>query len=121
VRAADEVDGDRVALWAFSGGALLVGRWLVESPKWLRCLAFSYPLMEATDDVRPGRPLVVTRVGRELPERQVTVDRFLEHAPDVQVVDVPDGRHAFDVLDHTEQSRNAVRKAVDLVLGHLKG
>jgi hypothetical protein len=119
VRAADEVDGDRVALWAFSGGALLVGRWLGESPEWLRCLAFSYPLMGAGGEVRPGRPLVVTRVGRELPERQVTVDAFLERATGVQVVEVPDGQHAFDVLDHTEQSRNAVVTAVDLVLGHL--
>ncbi|MCS7478066.1 hypothetical protein ACFFQW_13655 [Umezawaea endophytica] len=119
VRAADEVDGDRVAVWAFSGGALLVGRWLGESPEWLRCLAFSYPLLGSADEVRPGRPLVVTRVGLELPERQVTVDRLLEQAPDAQVVEVPDGQHAFDVLDHTEQSRNAVEQAVGLVLGHL--
>jgi len=124
VRALDEVDAERVAVWAFSGGALLVGRWLGESPEWLRCLALSYPLVDPADEVRLGRPLVVTRVGRELPERQVTVDGLLERAKGVraavQVVDVPDGQHAFDVLDHTEQSRAAVVEAVDLVLAYLK-
>lgn len=120
VRAASEVDGRRVAVWAFSGGALLVGRWLAGSPEWLRCLALSYPLMEADDEVRPGRPIVVTRVGRELAERQVAVDAFLRKATGVEVVEVPDGQHGFDVLDHTEQSRDAVRHAADLVVGHLR-
>jgi hypothetical protein len=32
---------------------------------------------------------------------------------------VPDGRHGFDVLDHTAQSRHAVIEAVDLVSEHL--
>jgi hypothetical protein len=45
VRARPEVDADRVALWAFSGGGLLVGRWLADSPTWLGCVALSYPLL----------------------------------------------------------------------------
>jgi dienelactone hydrolase len=119
VRTAVEVDAGRVAVWAFSGGALLVGRWLGESPEWLRCLALSYPLVDPEHEVSPGRPIVLTRAGKESPERQATVDAFLGRASGVRVVDVPDGQHAFDVLDHTEQSRNAVRDGVDLVLGHL--
>jgi dienelactone hydrolase len=119
VRELDGVDADRIAVWAFSGGALLVGEWLAKSPEWLRCLALTYPLLNEPEAVRPGRPLVLTRVGRELPERQVTVDRFLATGVDVRVVDVPDGQHGFDVLDHTEQSRHAVLEATDLVLGHL--
>ncbi|MET1072748.1 MAG: hypothetical protein ABWY11_08905 [Umezawaea sp.] len=119
VRAADGVDADRVALWAFSGGALLTGRWLAESPGWLRCLALSYPMMNPADAVAPGRPIVLTRVGLETAELQTTVDAFLAGGVDAHVVHVPDGRHTFDVLDHTEQSRNAVVEAVDLVVGHL--
>ncbi|PRY42228.1 alpha/beta hydrolase family protein [Umezawaea tangerina] len=119
VRAADGVDADRVALWAFSGGALLTGRWLAESPEWLRCLALSYPMMNPADAVAPGRPIVLTRVGLESAELQETVDAFLATDVDVHVVHVPDGQHAFDVLDHTQQSRDAVLEAADLVLGHL--
>jgi hypothetical protein len=118
VRGLDEVDAGRIALWAFSGGALLIGAWLEESPDWLRCLALSYPMLTEVP-VRPGRALILTRAGRELPERQAGVDAFLARAKDsgveVRVIDVPDGQHGFDVLDHTEQSRRAVLEATDLV------
>jgi len=124
VRALDEVDGDRVALWGVSGGALLLGTWFAESPAWLRCLALTYPLLGApTERLRPGRPLVVTRVGQERPDMQVEVDRFLSHAiasgVAVQVIDVPNGHHGFDVADHTDESRKAVHQAEELVVGYL--
>ncbi|MFJ6954052.1 hypothetical protein ACISRB_21755, partial [Micromonospora aurantiaca] len=32
------------------------------------------------------------------------------------VVDVPNGQHGFDALDHTEESRAAVRTARDTLL-----
>jgi len=31
-------------------------------------------------------------------------------------VDVPDGQHAFDILDDTDESRAAIERALDLVL-----
>jgi acetyl esterase/lipase len=75
------------------------------------------------DVVQPGRPLVLTRVGKELAERQATVDRFLATAEAngtaVQVIEVPDGQHDFDALDHTEESRQAVIQAADLTVEHL--
>ena len=132
-----EVDSQRIAVWAFSAGALLIGRWLADSPEWLRCVALTYPVLanpaadapatsvEPADMVRPGRPLVLTRVGKEQAQRQATVDRFLARAQAtgavVQVIDVPDGQHGFDMLDHTDRSRSGVRDAVDLVVGYLKG
>ena len=33
----------------------------------------------------------------------------------VEIIDVPDGHHSFDIVDHTEQSRAAVRRAVEWV------
>lgn len=124
VRGLDEVDADRVAVWAFSGGALLVGWWFPESPPWLRCLALTYPLLgPSADQLAPGRPLVLTRVGLESPELQATVDGFLNRAAEtgtaVEVIDVPNGHHGFDVADHTDESRHAVHAAADLVVEHL--
>jgi dienelactone hydrolase len=124
VRALDEVDGERVALWAFSGGALLVGSWFAESPQWLRCLALNYPMLgPSTDRLRPGRPLVITRVGEEQPEMQCEVDRLLSHAVasgvSVHVIDVPNGHHGFDIADHTDESRQAVRQAAGFVVAQL--
>jgi hypothetical protein len=34
----------------------------------------------------------------------------------VRLVEVPDGQHAFDILDHTAQSLEAVRAARDAVV-----
>lgn len=130
VRELDGVDPGRVALWAFSGAGLLMGRWLEDSPPWLRCVALTYPMLVAPDDdglpgatLRPGRPLVVTRAGRERPDWQAAVDCFLDSAETagaaVQVVDVPNGQHGFDVLDHTDESRQAVLEATDLVVANL--
>jgi acetyl esterase/lipase len=132
VRSRPEVDADRVALWAFSGGGMLLGRWLADSPAWLRCVALSYPLLPTSppaatpshsEVLRPGRPIVLTRVGRERPEVQATVDAFLAGAAAVnaavEVIDVPDGQHGFDALDHVPRSREAVTEAMDAVHRHL--
>ncbi|WP_030606682.1 alpha/beta hydrolase family protein [Streptomyces sclerotialus] len=139
VRADPRVDGDRVALWFFSGGGPLSADWLAAPPPWLRCVAATYPILlpppswglsgprfRPADAVRSaGRlPVVLTRVGLEVAEIAVTVEAFLtaaeECGADVEVIDVPDGHHGFETLDHTEQARDAVRHAVRSVLGHLR-
>lgn len=138
VRADPRVDANRVALWFFSGGSLLAADWLRRPPVWLRCLAASYPVLVPLPGWGPvdGRfrpadavagadtlPVVLTRVGRESPGIAATVEEFLEAAStygtDVEVVDVPNGRHSFETLDPTEESREAVRRAMRTVLGRL--
>jgi hypothetical protein len=131
VRADPRVDGERVALWFFSGGGLLAADWLREPPPWLRCVALTYPLLEpfpgwpVPDRFRPvdavaaagDLPIVLTRVGRENPAIAEGVSAFVGAAktrPDV--VEVPHGRHGFDYLDDDDASRAAIVRAVDLVL-----
>lgn len=118
VRAHPLVDGERVALWAFSGGGLLVNRWLEVPPAWLRCVALSYPVLQPPPDF-VSTPIVLTRVGRERADIQETVDRLLASSTPVERIDVPGGRHAFDFLDDSDESRAAVRQALDSVSGHL--
>ncbi|MER5540268.1 alpha/beta fold hydrolase [Streptomyces mirabilis] len=139
VRADPRVDGDRVALWYFSSGGLLSADWLAAPPPWLRCVAASYPILaplpnwglvdsrfRPADAVRTaGRlPIVLTRVELERAEIAVTVEEFLAAAEkydaDVEVIDVPLGHHGFETIDHTEQARDAVERAVRSVLGHLR-
>jgi beta-phosphoglucomutase-like phosphatase (HAD superfamily) len=51
------------------------------------------------------------------------VDDFLTaaagHAAGLRVIDVPNGQHGFDCLDHTEESRTAVTAALEAVHGAL--
>jgi acetyl esterase/lipase len=139
VRADPRVDAQRVALWFFSGGGLLSADWLAAPPPWLRCLAATYPVLAplpgwagvdarfrpATAVAAAGRlPIVLTRAGLERPEIAATVAGFLAAASRsgtaVEVIDVPDGHHGFETVDHTEQARQAVRRAVRSVLAHLR-
>jgi acetyl esterase/lipase len=139
VRADPRVDGDRVALWFFSGGGLLTADWLAGPPPWLRCLAATYPVLaplpgwgltdrrfRPVDAVAKAGPLplVLTRVGREGAEIAATVEEFLtaagRYGADVEVVDVPHGRHMFETLDATDESREAVHRAMRLLLERLR-
>ncbi|MDH6111613.1 pimeloyl-ACP methyl ester carboxylesterase [Kitasatospora sp. MAP12-15] len=139
-RADPRVDGDRVALWFFSGGGLLSAHWLAAPPAWLRCVAASYPVLAPPPSWGLGEspfhpaaavggagelPIVVTRVGLEVAEIAVTVEQFLAAADDckadVEVIDVPLGHHGFESIDHTDEARQAVERAVRSVLGHLQG
>ncbi|WP_406397300.1 alpha/beta hydrolase [Streptomyces sp. NBC_00879] len=138
VRADPRVDGERVALWYFSAGGLLSADWLAAPPAWLRCVAATYPVLAplpnwglADSRFRPAAtvrtagqlPIVLTRVELERAEIAATVEEFLTAAEDckanVEVVDVPLGQHGFETIDHSEQARDAVTRAVRSVLGHL--
>ena len=67
---------------------------------------------------------MLTRVGLERPNIAATVTEFLAAAREggaaLEVIDVPDGHHSFENIDHTEQARDAVRSAVQTVLTHLR-
>jgi hypothetical protein len=108
------VDGGRCVIWAFSGGARLVGRWVEEPPGWLRGVALTYPVVAPV--TRAQGPIVLTRVGLEHPAVQETVDRLVALASDIQIIDVTNGHHGFDVLDHTDDSREAVTEGVAAVV-----
>ncbi|TGN79509.1 alpha/beta hydrolase [Streptomyces bauhiniae] len=139
IRAHPRVDGDRVALWFFSGSGPLSAPWLSAPPPWLRCLAVNYPLLEPLpghgtdgDRFRPAAavrgagdlPIVLTRVGQEDPMLDATVERFLDAAgecgTEVEVIAAPRCRHGFETVDHTEEARAVVREAMNRVLGNLE-
>jgi dienelactone hydrolase len=137
-RALAGVDADRVALWFFSGGGLLAADWLSQPPPWLRCIALSYPVLAAppgsdidarfrpVDAVRSAGqlPILLTRVGRERPQIAATVEAFTAeaaiHQARLTVIDVPEGQHGFDTLDHDKASRAAVNHAMTWVAAALE-
>lgn len=132
------VDADRLVLWFFSGGGLLMSDWLRDPPGWLRGIAASFPMLGAVPGLaadeprfRPAEavaaagdlPIVLTRVGLESPQLAATVEAFVvaAGASDVRlrIIDLPNGRHSFDILDDTEESRAAIKEALDAVTGLL--
>jgi acetyl esterase/lipase len=137
-RALPGVDPDRVALWFFSGGGPLSADWLSSPPAWLRCLAATYPVLAPLPGLDPSTrfhpveavrtvgalPILLTRVGSERPDIAATVDAFIAqaelHSAKLTVIDVPEGQHGFDTLDHNESSRMAVRQAMTWVVTALQ-
>jgi dienelactone hydrolase len=137
VRAHSRVDGNRIGLWFFSGGAPLAATYLQSPPEWLRCVALTYPVLGDSElvtirGVHPveavagagGLPIVMNVVGRELADVAPTQPPFIDAAraagAELEVVEVPDGHHGFDVLDHTDESRRAVTAALSAVLTRLR-
>lgn len=136
VRNLPGVDPDRIALWFFSGSGLLAADWLRHPPSWLRCIALTYPVLQPLPEwgveprFDPTRavlssdtlPILLTRVGRDRPEFVSGVTAFVAAARDMrlEIIEVPNGRHGFDMLDHTDESRDAVARAMDWVVARLK-
>ncbi|MGC4937904.1 nuclear transport factor 2 family protein [Kribbella sp. DT2] len=134
LRADPRVDPGRVALWFFSGAGLLAGEWLDSRPDWLRCLLLTYPLLATPPGVDvlvnaaevigkqkdKDLPVLLTRVGRERAELAGPVAELVSAGgAALDIIDVPKGQHGFDMLDHTEESRAAVTKALDWAIAHL--
>jgi dienelactone hydrolase len=126
LRADPQVDPNRIALWFFSGAGLLAGEWLDSRPHWLRCIALTYPRLAAPAGVdelvsaaevigkHKDLPVLLTKVGLEREELARPVAEFVSAGgAALDIIDVPKGRHGFDMLDHTNESRTAVTKALD--------
>lgn len=132
-RSIDGVDGSRVLLWFFSGGGVLSPPYLREAPDWLRGVAFSYPRLDDADpdwDPRAALhpslrlPMLLTRVGLENPGLVAGQRRFVDEASrlavPLDIIDVPNGRHAFDCGEPTHESQMAVTRAAHWALATLR-
>jgi acetyl esterase/lipase len=116
------LDPDRLAVAAFSAGVPLAAA-LVAGGAALRCAALCYgPL----DNLEPGRglpPLLVVRAGQDHPRLNRSIGWFLTAAAagglPVELVDLPDAHHAFDVVDDTDASRDAIARVLGFLRGHL--
>ena len=131
VRESADVDGERVAVWFFSGGGPLAYPLLAAGHDWLRCVGLTYPLLPVEDipgwpslsDALAGlgsTPVVLTRVEHEIPDFVAGQQALVDARPDsLTTIDVPAAQHGFDTGPDTEHGRAAVLQALDLVAAHL--
>ena len=138
------IDRDRLAVWGFSGGGPLLSVALRGTPPYVRAILAFYAALdirekapgstaEIDDDVRRafspawhirnegGRtaPILVGRAGLDHPFMNATIDRFVAEAlavdAEIDVLNHPRGRHAFDILDDDARSREIIARAVDFL------
>lgn len=137
-RALDSVDPDRIGLWFFSGGGSLATDWLVNRPDWLRCVAWTYPVL-APPPGWPGEharfdavtaaseaaslPKLLLRVGEEFEFFAKTQDDLVDAVRaangNLDVIELPGVEHGFETLDYAEEPRKAVNQAMRWVASTL--
>ena len=127
-----EVDAERLAVWAFSGGGPLLGSVLADRGPYLRCAVAYYaflgtpagtpaePRLSAAEQLRratgPLPPLLVARAGRDGAALNASVDEFvrvaLEKNVSLDLLTHPAGQHGFDVMDDQDRSREVIRRTL---------
>jgi acetyl esterase/lipase len=142
------VDPGRMAIWAFSGGGLFLSAFLRQRSDWLRALVAYYALMElqqlpaeldagSTDemretfsaasslgnDARTAPPLLIARAGQDWPWLNEGIDRFVQKAllagATLDLLNHPDGRHGFDILDDDARSRQIISHTLAYLKNHI--
>jgi acetyl esterase/lipase len=143
------VDPERLALWAFSGGGPFLSAGLRERPGWLRAVVAYYaaldlqqpapgadsglstelrvmysPLAALGTDARTAPPILVARAGLDHPWLNDGIDRFVAaasaHGATIDLMNHPDGRHGFDILDDEPRSRAIIRHTIEFLREQLQ-
>jgi len=143
------VDRERIALWVFSGAGPHVTWLLRERPSHVKCLVAFYAILDLRPLLPPGAddamrelyasaspachvakgatdlPLYIARAGLDSPLINQGTDAFVAEAlaanASVDVVNHRDGRHAFDILDNNDRSREIIRGAISFIKSSLLG
>jgi acetyl esterase/lipase len=128
LRADPRVAPERVGLWFFSAGGLLMGSFLDPAPDGVRAVAGTYAavddpdlagtdLVQATETAPTSNvPLLLVRPEHDFDWIAVGTDDLLARcaAADraVDVIDVPGVHHGFETVDDTDEARAAIRRSV---------
>lgn len=142
------IDPDRLALWAFSGGGPFLAGPLRHRPSWLRALVAYYavldlqelppgdagnvslelrqafsPLCALGETARSAPPMLIARAGLDHPWLNGGIDRFvlaaLSRGGTLDLLNHPEGRHGFDILDDDARSREIIRRTLGFLTDHL--
>jgi acetyl esterase/lipase len=142
------VDPERLALWAFSGGGPFLAVPLRERPMWLRAVVAYYAILDLQqsppgddlgintelrqtfsaintlgENARSAPPILVARASQDNPWLNGTIDRFIQTALSkgamLDLLNHPEGRHAFDILDDDARSKQIIRHTVEFLREHL--
>jgi len=148
--AALRIDENRFALWSCSGNVLTALTVLMgERQAFIKCAAFYYGLMLAPDQKfldslidlnkqvkfsmagldkiknwHRDLPLFIARAGKDTEVVNQGLDHFaascLANNVPLTLVNYAEGRHGFDMVDDTDQSREIIRNTIEFFRFHLR-
>jgi acetyl esterase/lipase len=142
------VDPERLAIWGFSGGGPFLASPLRERSAWLRAVVAYYSVLDLQQPA-PGAdsglstevrerfsavrslgseagsapPILVARAGLDHPWLNDGIDRFVQAATaggaTLDLLNHPQGRHGFDILDDDARSKQIIRRTLEFLRDHL--
>ena len=128
LRVNPRVDGDRVGLWFFSAGGLLMGSFLGDPTSGVAAVAGTYAavadpdlddtdLLQAVDTAATSSlPLLLVRPEHDFDWIASATDELLERCAqagrDVDAIDVAEAHHGFENVDDTDASREAITRSI---------
>jgi acetyl esterase/lipase len=141
------IDGDRLTLWAFSGGGPLLSLAMHGPVPYIRCLVSYYSVLDLeqeskeSDGTLPDQaladfsplhqlerndkgiaPMFIARMGQDFPGLNKALGLFLPVAltknMNLTLSNDPEGHHGFDIEDNTEASREIIQRTLEFVKAH---
>jgi acetyl esterase/lipase len=141
------IEGESLALWAFSGGGPFLAAPLQQRPAWLRAVVAYYAVLDLRQlpqpdggigadllrefssncslgkDARRTPPILVVRAGLDNPWINAGIDSFvqtaLENGATLDLLTHPEGRHAFDILDDNARTKQIIIYTIRYLGDHL--
>ena len=141
------VDPQCLALWAFSGGGPFLAPALRERPSWLRAVVAYYAVLDLQqlpqseselnaellrnfsvirslgEDARSAPPILIARAGLDSAWLNAGIDRFvqaaLEKRATLDLLNHPEGRHGFDILDDDARSKQIIARTLEFLRSRL--
>lgn len=118
-----KIDPTRIALWACSANVRIGTAILAAHPADdFRAAVFYYGAME-TAPKHDAVPVLVTRAGLDILALNESIDRWVTQAVQldapVTLITYPQGRHGFDIVDDTHESKRIIGDTLDFLQFHL--
>lgn len=117
------IDRDMIGIWACSANLRPGSAYALDPANtWVKAAVFYYGAIDTTN-VRPELPVLVARPGLDTPYTTAGMSQFIQRSlarnGNLTMLNLPNMRHAFDLVDSTEASRQAVRTTLAFLRANL--
>ena len=117
------IDRDMIGIWACSANLRPGSAYALDPVNtWVKAGVFYYGNVDTTN-VRPDLPVLAARAGLDTPFTNASMSQYIQRAmsrnANLTVLNLPNMRHAFDLVDSTEASRQAVRTTLEFLRTNL--
>ncbi len=118
-----KVDENNICLWSCSANVRVALPLVMQAERnYIRCAVVYYGAANVPS-MRNDVPIFFARAGRDMPQLNAGIDNFVRAAltEDVPltVVNYVNGRHAFDLMDDTDESREVIKQTISFIKFHL--